>query len=55
MVLSLLRSIGCFVIGAVEVFNAFLVIMRFPFTAKSVAANTIDQMVVCVKEGVITS
>ena len=32
-------------IGAVEVFNAFLVIMRLPFTAKSVAAKTIAQMV----------
>ena len=27
VVLSLLGSVGCFVIGAVEVFNAFLVIM----------------------------
>ena len=44
-VLSLLGSVGCFVIGAVEVFNAFLVIMRLPFTAKSVAAKTIAQMV----------
>ena len=45
MVLSLLGSVGCFVIGAVEVFNAFLVIMRLPFTTKSVAAKTIAQMV----------
>ena len=45
MVLSLLGSVGCFVIGAVEVFNAFLVIMRLPFTAKSIAAKTIAQMV----------
>ena len=45
MVLSLLGSVGCFVIGAFEVFNAFLVIMRLPFTAKSVAAKTIAQMV----------
>ena len=36
VVLSLLGSVGCFVIGAVEVFNAFLVIMRLPFTTKSV-------------------
>ena len=43
--LSLLGSVGCFVIGAVEVFNAFLVIMRLPFTTKSVAAKTIAQMV----------
>lgn len=39
VVLSLLGSVGCFVIGAVEVFNAFLVTMRLPFTAKSVAAR----------------
>ena len=45
VVLSLLGSVGCFVICAVEVFNAFLVIMRLPFTAKSIAANTIAQMV----------
>ena len=44
MVLSLLGSVGCFVIGAVEVFNAFLVIMRLPFTTKSVAAKNIAQM-----------
>jgi len=30
VVLSLLGSVGCFVIGAVEDFNAFLVIMRLP-------------------------
>ena len=30
-VLSLLGSVSCFVIGAVEVFNAFLVIMRLPW------------------------
>ena len=35
VVLSLLGSVGCFVIGVVEVFNAFLVIMYLPFTAKS--------------------
>ena len=45
VVLSLLGSVGCFVIGAVEVFNAFLVIMRLPFAANSVAAKTIVQMV----------
>ena len=45
VVLSLLGSVGCFVIGAVEVFNAFLVIMRLPFTTKSVAAKNIAQMV----------
>ena len=32
-------------IGAIEVFNAFLVIMRLPFSTKSVAAKTIAQMV----------
>ena len=45
MVLNHLRSDSCFVIGAVEVFNDFLVIIRLPFTAKSVAAKSIDQMV----------
>ena len=44
MVLSRLGSVGCFVIGAVEVCNTFLVIIRLPFTAKSVAAKTIAQM-----------
>ena len=45
VVLSLFGSVGCFVIGAIEVFNAFLVIMRLPFSTKSVAAKTIAQMV----------
>ena len=45
MVLSLLGSVGCSVIGAVEVFNAFLLIMRLPFSAKSVAGRIIAQMV----------
>ena len=45
VVLSLLGSVGCFVIGAVEVFNTFLVIMRLPFTVKRFAAKTIAQMV----------
>ena len=45
VVLSLLGSVDCYVIGAIEVFNAFLVIMRLPFTAKSVAAKTIAQTV----------
>ena len=45
VVLSLLGSVGCFVIKAVEVFNVFLVNMRLPFTGKSVAAKTIAQMV----------
>ena len=45
VVLSLLEGVGCFVIGANEVFNACLVIMRLPFSAKSVAAKTIAQMV----------
>ena len=45
VVLSLLGGVGCFVIGANEVFSAFLVIMRLPFSAKSVAAKTIAQMV----------
>ena len=39
------RKRCCFVIGAIEVFNAFLVIMRLPFSTKSVAAKTIAQMV----------
>ena len=43
MVLSLLGSVGCFVIVAVRS-HAFLVIMRLPFTAKSAAAKTIAQM-----------
>ena len=45
LVLSLLESVGCFVIGTIEVFNAFLVIMRVPFSTKNVAAKTIAQMV----------
>ena len=45
VVLSLLGTVSCFVIGAVEVFKAFLVIMRLPFTTKSVAPKTIAQMV----------
>ena len=45
VMLSLLGSVRCFVIGAVEVFNAFLVIMRLPFTTNSLAAKTIAQMV----------
>ena len=32
-------------IGAIVVCNAFLVIMRLPFSTKSVAAKTIAQMV----------
>ena len=32
-------------IGVIEVFNVFLVIMRLPFSTKSVAAKTIAQMV----------
>ena len=39
VVLSLLGSVGCFVIGTIEVFNAFLVIMCLPFSTKSVAAK----------------
>ena len=45
VVLSLLGSVGCCVIGVIEVFNAFLMIMRLPFSTKSVAAKTIAQMV----------
>ena len=45
VVLSLLGSVGCFVIGAIEVFNAFLMIMRLPFSTKRVAAKTIDKKV----------
>ena len=51
VVLSLLGSVGCFVIGAVEVFNAFFVIMRLPFTTKSVAAKPSPRW----WEGLITS
>ena len=43
--LSLLGSVGCFVIGAVEVFNVFLAIMRMPFNAKSIAAKKMSQTV----------
>ena len=32
-------------IWAIEVFNAFLVIMRLPFSNKGVSAKTIAQMV----------
>ena len=45
VVLSLHGSVGCFVIGAIEVFNAFLVIMHLPLSKRSVAAKTIAQMV----------
>ena len=45
MVLSLLGSVGCFVIGAIEESNAFLVIMRVPLSPKCDAAKTITQMV----------
>ena len=45
VVLSLLGIVGCFVIGAIEVFSAFLVIMRLPLSTRSVAAKTIAQMV----------
>ena len=45
MVLSLLGSVGCFVIGTPEVLNAFLVIIRLPVTAKSVASKTTAQIV----------
>ena len=34
VVLSLLGSVGCFVIGAIEVFNAFFLIIRMPFNGK---------------------
>ena len=45
VVLSLLGSDCCSVIGAVEIFSAFLVIMRLPFTGKSAAAKSNAQMV----------
>ena len=45
VVLSLLGSDGYFVIEALDVFNAYLVIMRLTFSTKSVAAKTIAQMV----------
>ena len=46
VVLSLLGSVGCFVIGAIEVLNAFFLIIRMPFEGKSIAAKkTIAQMV----------
>lgn len=43
--LSLLGRVGCFVIGGIEVFNAFFLIIRMPFDGKSIAAKTIAQMV----------
>ena len=45
VLLSLLGSVGCFVIGAIEVFKAFLVIMGMQFSTKIFAAKTIAQMV----------
>ena len=45
VVLSLLVNAGCFVIGAIEVFNAFFLIIRMPFDGNSIAAKTIVQMV----------
>ena len=45
VVLSLLGSVGCFVIGAFEVVSAFFVILRIPFSSQSFAAKTIAQMV----------
>ena len=45
VVLSLLGSVGCFVIGAFEVVSAFVVILRIPFSSQSFAAKTIAQMV----------
>ena len=51
VVLSLLGDVGCFVIVAVEFFNAFLVIIRLPFTAKSVPPRPSFRW----SEGLITS
>ena len=51
VVLSLLGSVGCFVIGVIEVFievfKAFFLIIRMPFDGKSIvaAAKTISRMV----------
>ena len=45
VVLSLLVSVGYFVIGAIEVFNAFFLIIRMPFYSNSIAAKTIEQIV----------
>ena len=45
VVLSLLGSVGCFVIGAIEVVSTFFVILRIPFSSQSYAAKTIAQMV----------
>jgi len=44
VVLSLLGSFSCFVIEGVRS-SAVLVIMRLPFTSKTIAAKTIAQMV----------
>ena len=41
VVLSLVGSVGCFVIGAFEVVSAFFVILRIPFSSQSFAAKTI--------------
>ena len=45
MALSLLGSVGCFVIGVFEVVSTLFVILRIPFLSQSFAAKTIAQMV----------
>ena len=45
VVLSLLGSVGCFVIGVFEVVSTLFVILRIPFRSQSFAAKTIAQMV----------
>ena len=45
VLLSLLGSVGCFIIGAAEVLAAFADIIRLPFTEQSLAARSIAQMV----------
>ena len=41
MALSLLGSVGCFVIGVFEVVSTLFAILRIPFRSQSFAAKTI--------------
>ena len=45
MALSLLGSVGCFVIGVFEVVSTLFAILRILFLSQSFAAKTIAQMV----------
>ena len=45
MALSLLGSVGCFVIGVFEVVSTLFAILRILFRSQSFAAKTIAQMV----------